>query len=123
LCTGIPIFETALAEAEIEYNDDHVSPSIYVKFPFKSTPKVAALQGGKASDRHLDDDPLDPSREFGRHAAPGFSVLCVPRQRRGAGDRARACWTAFVKDTGLSGGEVGEFKGSELDRQVLRSTR
>ncbi len=28
--------KTALAEAEIEYNDSHVSPSIYVKFPIKN---------------------------------------------------------------------------------------
>jgi len=28
-----PSSRTALAEAELEYNDDHVSPSLYVKFP------------------------------------------------------------------------------------------
>ncbi len=28
--------KTALAEAEIEYNDEHISPSIYVKFPIKN---------------------------------------------------------------------------------------
>ncbi len=33
-----PIDETALAEAEVEY-ENHTSPSIYVKFPFVKTPK------------------------------------------------------------------------------------
>lgn len=31
-----PVFETALAEAEIEYNDQHVSPAIYLRFPLAS---------------------------------------------------------------------------------------
>ncbi len=39
-----PIDETALAEAEVEY-EDHTSPSIYVKFPFVSSPFELALQG------------------------------------------------------------------------------
>ncbi|MBE9503645.1 MAG: isoleucine--tRNA ligase [Proteobacteria bacterium] len=41
---------TALAEAEVEY-DDHVSPSIYVKFPFKSdiAKKLPVLEGHKVS--------------------------------------------------------------------------
>jgi len=33
--------ETALAEAEVEY-EDHTSPSIYVKFPFEKSPKELA---------------------------------------------------------------------------------
>ncbi len=42
---------TALAEAEVEY-EDHVSPSIYVRFPFDVTPlltRVPALAGRKVS--------------------------------------------------------------------------
>ncbi|KNC81136.1 isoleucyl-tRNA synthetase, variant, partial [Sphaeroforma arctica JP610] len=35
-----PSSRTALAEAELEYVDDHVSPSIYVKFPLVRTPKA-----------------------------------------------------------------------------------
>ncbi|GAB4311135.1 MAG: isoleucine--tRNA ligase [Candidatus Sumerlaeia bacterium] len=38
------VFETALAEAEIEYND-HVSDSIYVKFPILDAQGRAALEG------------------------------------------------------------------------------
>ncbi len=38
--------QTALAEAEVEYQD-HTSPSIYVKFPFPDAEKVAAKLAGK----------------------------------------------------------------------------
>ena len=33
---------TALAEAELEYNDSHISPSIYVKFKLSSMPTIIA---------------------------------------------------------------------------------
>eukprot|EP01091_Cochliopodium_minus_P017313 TRINITY_DN6749_c0_g1_i1.p1 TRINITY_DN6749_c0_g1~~TRINITY_DN6749_c0_g1_i1.p1 ORF type:complete len:1037 (+),score=308.71 TRINITY_DN6749_c0_g1_i1:382-3111(+) len=33
-----PSSKTALAEAELEYNEEHVSKSIYVKFPIKNVP-------------------------------------------------------------------------------------
>jgi isoleucyl-tRNA synthetase len=38
-----PIFQTALAEAEIEY-EDHQSPSIYVRFPVKNAEECEALK-------------------------------------------------------------------------------
>ena len=37
--------QTALAEAEVEY-EDHLSPSVYVKFPFKQSPATLARHGG-----------------------------------------------------------------------------
>lgn len=37
---------TALAEAELEYNEQHVSRSVYMKFPLlKSPPKLASVIG------------------------------------------------------------------------------
>jgi len=39
-----PTDETALAEAEVEY-EDHTSPSIYVKFPFVKSPRELAEHG------------------------------------------------------------------------------
>lgn len=37
---------TALAEAELEYNEQHVSRSVYVKFPLlKLPPKLTAVIG------------------------------------------------------------------------------
>lgn len=41
LCT-----RTALAEAELEYNEQHISRSVYVKFPLlKSPPKLTSVIG------------------------------------------------------------------------------
>ena len=37
--------QTALAEAEVEY-EDHTSPSIYVRFPLEMSPKDLAAHGG-----------------------------------------------------------------------------
>jgi isoleucyl-tRNA synthetase len=37
--------QTALAEAEVEY-ENHTSPSIYVKFPFENRPDILANHGG-----------------------------------------------------------------------------
>ena len=36
---------TALAEAELEYSDDHISPAVYVKFPFKHITDKAVAAG------------------------------------------------------------------------------
>lgn len=37
---------TALAEAELEYNEQHVSRSVYMKFPLlKSPPKLTSVIG------------------------------------------------------------------------------
>ncbi len=43
-----PVFRTALAEAEIEYNDAHESPSIYVRFPVNDADKSEHLKGLKS---------------------------------------------------------------------------
>lgn len=44
------VCRTALAEAEVEYAD-HVSPSIYVRFPFTGTPEQAASMARREEDR------------------------------------------------------------------------
>ncbi|XP_064565223.1 isoleucine--tRNA ligase, mitochondrial [Zonotrichia leucophrys gambelii] len=44
-----PSTKTALAEAELEYNEQHVSRSVYLKFPLlKSPPKLASVIGGSS---------------------------------------------------------------------------
>nr|XP_020013328.1 isoleucine--tRNA ligase, mitochondrial isoform X2 [Castor canadensis] len=44
-----PSSRTALAEAELEYNPEHVSRSVYVKFPLlKPSPKLASLVDGSS---------------------------------------------------------------------------
>lgn len=44
-----PSSRTALAEAELEYNPEHISRSVYVKFPLlKPSPKLASLLDGSS---------------------------------------------------------------------------
>ncbi|KAM9016908.1 isoleucine--tRNA ligase, mitochondrial [Ara ararauna] len=44
-----PSTKTALAEAELEYNEQHVSRSVYMKFPLlKSPPKLASVLDGSS---------------------------------------------------------------------------
>ncbi|KAJ8969178.1 hypothetical protein NQ314_001881 [Rhamnusium bicolor] len=40
-----PSTRTALAEAELEYNENHKSPSAYVRFEVKDIPKIKLLKG------------------------------------------------------------------------------
>lgn len=74
-----PSSRTALADAELEWMDNHVSPSIYVAFPVKSLRKFIAniltcliwIYSGevealgkihKFARDHMDHDTLDYSR-------------------------------------------------------------
>ncbi|KAJ8985159.1 hypothetical protein NQ317_012811 [Molorchus minor] len=40
-----PSTKTALAEAELEYNENHTSPSVYLRLKVKNIPKVGMLKG------------------------------------------------------------------------------
>lgn len=112
-----PIFETALAEAEIEYEEKHISPSIYVKFPFKSKPPVPALQDG-ASIVIWTTTPWTLPANLGVSVHPEFDYVAY-RVNNDTLVIARALLDKFVEDTGLAGGSVvAEFKGAVLDRQV-----
>lgn len=113
-----PVFETALAEAEIEYNDNHTSPSIYVRFPLKSTPPVDALKNRPASIVIWTTTPWTLPANLGVSLHPDFTyvayevngeVLVVVRD----------LLENFKKDTGLADGTVlAEFPGAVMDRQV-----
>ena len=77
------VHRTALAEAEVEY-DDHSSPSIYVRFPIvgdlgKADPRLREPARGV---RHLDDDPLDAAGEPGRGRQPRARLRRDPARRR-----------------------------------------
>ncbi len=115
-----PVFETALAEAELEYNDNHTSPSVYVKFPFASKPPVKSLQNGNASIVIWTTTPwtlpanlgitLHPELQYYAYKVNGETLVI-----------ARGLLEAFKEDTGLKDGEVlEEFLGKDLDRQICR---
>ena len=77
--------QTALAEAEVEYMD-HVSPSVYVKFPFDAPSRerldLAGLEGCREDlHRHLDHDALDASGEPG-YRDSSRNRVCVRTRRR-----------------------------------------
>ena len=53
--------KTALAEAEVEY-EDYVSDQVWVKFPVRTCTRTESQAGGRRA-RHLDDDAVDHSRQ------------------------------------------------------------
>ena len=62
--------ETALAEAEVEY-ENHTSPTVWVKYALLDDPAKIdpALAGQESFHHHLDDHALDAARVHGS----GFS--------------------------------------------------
>ncbi len=86
--------KTALAEAEVEY-EDHVSDTVWVAFPVKSVGNVRVVGEGLSvaqkralleadEDRHLDDDALDdPGQSRHRYSArsPTAFIASPPRPR------------------------------------------
>ena len=82
---------TALAEAEVEY-EDHTSPSIWVKFPVAEGAKAGeAWRGRERAD--LDDHSLDASRQPRAGVSSGIRIRdCRHRRRQaldGEGSRER----------------------------------
>lgn len=112
---------TALAEAEVEY-DDHVSPSIYVKFQMKSDigRKVPALEGGKTSIVIWTTTPWTIPANLAVCLHPDFNYSAV--QIAGevlivAEELVGSCMAAF----GIEGYKtVATFKGSLIEGEVCR---
>ena len=76
-----PHDETALAEAEIEYQDDPCT-TVYVKFPMHDDQgKLSHLRQVQAVLRDLDHHHLDPARQPG-HRAASRRELCRGEEHR-----------------------------------------
>ncbi len=120
-----PVFKTALAEAELEY-EDHTSPSVFVRFPF-SDESTAAL---REANSELGDKPINAviwtttpwtlpaNRAVCLH--PNFIYTFVD-----CGDEyvllANDLVSAFFEKTPLkSNGVVGNFTGKELEAIALK---
>ncbi|MCC5877952.1 MAG: isoleucine--tRNA ligase, partial [Candidatus Sumerlaeia bacterium] len=114
-----PVFETALAEAEIEYNDAHVSPSIYVRFPLRFTPERETLrQKKKVSIVIWTTTPWTLPANLGVSLHPDFEYVAYE-----VNDEvlivAKGLLESFVADTGLEGGKVVDtFAATEFDRMA-----
>ena len=95
--------KTALAEAEIEY-EDYVSDTVWVKFPVAGT-AVEAGSGcerfARRLDRDLDHDPLDDSWQSGDQLLTPDRIWTLPSHR---------CAVAELGDAGrflYPGGQAG----------------
>ena len=80
LLAGVACLPTALAEAEVEY-EDHNSPSVYVAFAVTDAAKVQGLP----ADADLVDDPPPPTRPLASPARrpDGVRLLLCPRLGKG----------------------------------------
>lgn len=123
-----PIDETALAEAEVEY-EDHVSPSIYVKFPFiASLGRLAGPCGvtfpsdvGQVSLVIWTTTPWTLPANQAVCLHPDFEYVCVKVADQ-AFVVAEKLAESFVKGCGLSGHSIlGEaVKGARLEGLLCR---
>ena len=117
--------ETALAEAEVEY-ENHTSPTVWVKYPFAGDPASidAALEGQESFHHHLDHHSLDAAR---------FDGGGVSSRRRIRGARSGpengddvfivgARLAAVVQEkTGLqSAREIARFPGRKMEYAEFR---
>ena len=126
---------TALAEAEVEY-EDHTSPSIYVEFPLaptaptSSAARIPALAGRARLGAHLDDDAVDdpveprdrlPSRV--RLRAPTRSDGRVGDRRRGARRDGRRGDRQAVRRAGRAMSRAQTLERLALPASALRPRR
>ncbi len=126
--------QTALAEAEVEY-DDHVSPSVYVKFPVAGS--VAALSA-RMPDLAFPTDiaavsvviwtttpwTLPANQAVCLHADIDYAFVRVGREVLIIAEKlvepaAKACWLEGYTVLGVRKGGAG-FEGLELERPLTR---
>ncbi len=111
------VFETALAEAEIEYNEQHVSHSIYLRFPLVSGKLPEVLRGvEKPTIVIWTTTPWTLPANLGVSVHPDFDYVAYK-----CGSEtfivAEGLLLSFKMATEKQDGEVvATFKGRELDR-------
>ncbi|MDB5096902.1 MAG: isoleucyl-tRNA synthetase [Cyanobacteria bacterium RYN_339] len=113
-----PNCETALAEAEVEY-DDHVSPSIYVKFPLKATSQAMSAKLAKIAEPVnlviWTTTPWTLPANLGIAVHPKLKYVVLKTDQHGYLMVGEDLKDKFLKDTGLTGEEVVAFQGAELE--------
>jgi isoleucyl-tRNA synthetase len=112
--------QTALAEAEVEY-EDHTSPSVYVKFPFPDAAKVdASLEGRNVSIVIWTTTPWTLPANMGIAFNPAFEYSAVE-----VGDEVFIVAAGLLKQVAekLGWGEpkvVATIAGEKFDRLKAR---
>lgn len=113
--------ETALAEAEVEY-EDHESPSIYVKFAFEPgqeerLPQPLRGQGAFVVIWTTTPWTLPANQAVAFHPEFDYLALKCGQETYVVAEPLRE---SFLKETGLQGAELGRFKGKVLEGLELR---
>lgn len=115
-----PVCETALAEAEVEY-EDHVSPSIYVRFPMVDLPdnetgkKLKPLLEKKLSISVWTTTPWTLPANLAIALGPDIEYTVIETQD-GMLIVGVALLESFYADTQLEGHEIGiRFLGRDLE--------
>ncbi len=111
---------TALAEAEVEY-ENHVSPSIYVRFPLVSDPAAidAALTGKAVSVLIWTTTPWTIPANLGISFNPKFEYVAVDTPQ-GLTIVAEGLLDRVSEALGWDKTVVARFPGTRLDRAVFR---
>jgi isoleucyl-tRNA synthetase len=114
--------QTALAEAEVEYKE-HTSPSVYVKFPLKSDPKLIdkKLVGKDVFVVIWTTTPWTLPANLGIAVHPDFDYSAVEVADGEVYIVATELAKAFSETCGFAEyEELARFKGSKLDRLEAR---
>jgi isoleucyl-tRNA synthetase len=113
-----PNDETALAEAEVEY-EEHTSASIYVKFPLKATSQAMSAKLSKIAEPVnlviWTTTPWTLPANLGISVHPRMKYVVLKTDQHGYLMVAEELKDRFLADTGLSGEEVVTFQGAELE--------
>ena len=116
-----PTDRTALAEAEIEYQDD-ASPSIHVAFPLRSDPRGNARALREPRRGRVDDDAVDAAREPRADGRPGGDVRRRARGRRATSSSpSRGSRRCAPRPRWTDAGIVERIPGSALVGAVFES--
>ncbi len=110
--------QTALAEAEVEYKE-HTSPSVYVKFPLKSDPKLIHedLADKKVFVVIWTTTPWTLPANLGIAVHPDFDYSAIEVSDGEVFIVASELAKAFSETCGFAEyEEIARFKGSKLDR-------
>lgn len=110
--------QTALAEAEVEYKE-HTSPSVYVKFPLKSDPKLIdeKLDGKNVFVVIWTTTPWTLPANLGIAVHPDFDYSAIEVSDAEVFIVASELSKAFSETCGFAEyEEIAKFKGSKLDR-------
>ncbi|MDP2921638.1 MAG: isoleucine--tRNA ligase [Candidatus Omnitrophota bacterium] len=112
--------ETALAEAEVEY-EDHVSPSVYVKFPAKTMSSFASCPSGQLAKLDIlvwTTTPWTLVSNVAIAVHPDLKYVFVKTDSFGALILAEDLLEGVLKKLGVTGQVTKTVKGRDLEGMI-----